>query len=165
MNARRLALVGLGLIGIWLVAEALMMFATFSRVGEMSSRGFIVAAGIPLALILGFSYVLVFHNAQLARTIAPDPAATIEFGSADLARVLFALLGVVLLSEAIPSVLNLIIAIAMMAGQEFGSSAERAGPIRALLSAAAKGAIGWYLIANPERLLAIVRRPLRETAD
>jgi hypothetical protein len=166
VNARRLAQVGLGLIGIWLLAQTLTVFATIARIGGIAGGGaFFFAAGVPFLLMLGFSYVLVFHNASLARAIAPDPAATIESNGTDIARVLFALMGVLLLSEAIPAVLNLLVAVAISANQEYSSVNERAAPVRGLFAAAVKGGIGWYLIAKPERLLEIVRRPLRDSTD
>ncbi len=166
VNARRLAQVGLGLIGIWLLAQILTMFATIARIGGAAGGGvFLFAAGIPFILMLGFSYVLVFHNASLARAIAPDPAAAIESNGTDLARVLFALMGVVVLSEAIPAVVSLLVALAISASQEYSSVNERVAPVRALFAAAVKGGIGWYLIAKPERLLEIVRRPLRDNAE
>jgi hypothetical protein len=160
MNARRLAQVGIGLIGVWLVGQALMLFVTFASMGAMPGREFALSAGVPFVLMLAFSYLLVFHNASLARAIAPDPAANIDSGGADIARVLFALLGVLLVSEAIPSMLNSLAAMAMSANQEYSSVTQRAGPIRSLLASAVKGAIGWYLIANPGRLIEIVKRPL-----
>lgn len=167
MNSRQMAQVGLGLIGIWLVADALLLFVSFASAGGESEGSFLVFVfvGVPFALILGFSYLLVFHNAALARAIAPHADAAVEPGSTDLAKVLFALLGVLLLSESIPSLLNHIVSVAFSAAQQYSNPGERAGLTGSLLATAAKAAIGWYLIARPERLLEYVRRPRPEQAN
>jgi hypothetical protein len=158
-----MAQVGLGLIGIWLVADALLLFVSFASVGGWSEGSSFIFVGVPFALILGFSYLLVFHNAQLARAIAPDADATVDPGATDLARVFFALLGVLLLSESIPSLLNHIVSVAFSAAQQYSNPGERAALSGSLLATAVKAGIGWYLIARSERLLYYVRRPVATT--
>ena len=165
MNARQIARVGLGLIGVQLVATALTMFATFARFNDGAGKQFFIAVALPLALLLGFSYVLVFHNAQLAQAITPDADATVDTGGADFARVLFALLGAYLLAEAIPASLNVLAAVMISACDDFAGNPNRMAPLRSLIAVVAKGAIGAYLIARPQRLLELVGRPLPQPAE
>ena len=165
MNARQIARVGLGLIGIQLLVTALTMFASLARFGQQSGWQFLVAMVLPFGLLLGFSYVLVFHNSSLARAIVPSTDATVDTGGADFARVLFALLGAYLLAEAGPATLNAIAAVLMSTSDEFAGNPARYAPVRSLLADIAKGAIGWYLIARPQRLLELVQRPLPSPVD
>ena len=72
VNSRQLAHVGLGLIGVWALLTALnglMMLSAVVGSGEPPGP-VLVSVGVPFALILGLSYVLVFHNAKLAEAIA-----------------------------------------------------------------------------------------------
>lgn len=162
MNSRQLARVGLGLIGVWALVDVLNGFMTFAAVvGSGEPPGpVLLYLGVPVALLLGLSYVLVFHNAQLAATIAPDADAASEHGTPDLARILVALLGVMLLVQAIPRTLNAILL--FFAAGEFPVAPPLAGPIRNFIGVAVQVAIAIYLIIRPDRLVEFVRRARAE---
>lgn len=158
MNSRQLAQVGLGIIGVLALLDALNGFMTFAAVfGQESTRAVLISIGLPVLLLLGLSYLLVFHNAQLAAAICPDSDATIERGSTDdLARTLIVLLGVFLLVQAIPGTLNGVLA--YLAAGEFPNMTDRAGPLRGFIGHVVQIVIAIYLIRRPERLLDYVRR-------
>jgi hypothetical protein len=164
VNARQIAQIGIGLIGIYVLASAVQLFASYlgmaGRAGGAPIGSTVMFIGIPLALLLGFSYVLVFHNAQFAKAIVPDSDATITGDGTDLARVAFALLGVMLLSDGIPSLINHVLSFVASASQEYSNPGERLAITRSVVGVAAKVAIGWYVIARPKRLLDAVRRPM-----
>lgn len=160
MNSRQLAQVGLGLIGVSALLDALRIFWTIAFAGDSIPRGSaIVVVAVPLALLLGLSYVLVFRSAQLAATIAPDVEGTEEHGASDLPRILVVLLGVMLLVQAAPVTINSILAF-FAAGEYPGT--PRAGEFRAFVGYGVQVAIALFLIMRPERLLAYVRRPVPE---
>jgi hypothetical protein len=157
VNSRQLAQVGLGIIGVLALLDALNGFMTFAAIfGRQSTGAVLISIGLPVALLLGLSYVLVFHNAQLAAAIAPDAGAAID-GSPDLARILIVLLGVFLLVQAIPGTLNGVLA--YLAAGEFPNMTDRAGPLRGFIGHVVQIAIAIWLIRRPERLLDYVRRP------
>ena len=156
MNSRQLAQVGLGLIGVWALLDALNGFMTFAAIfGQESTGAVLISIGLPVALLLGLSYLLVFHNSQLATAISPDAGATID-GSPDLARTLVVLLGVMLVVEAIPGTLNAVLA--YLAAGEYPNMTDRAGPLRGFIGHVVQIVIAIYLIRRPERLLDYVRR-------
>ena len=163
MNSRQLAQVGLGIIGVLALVDALNGFMTFAAIfGQESTRAVLISIGLPVALLLGLSYVLVFHNAQLAAAISPDAGATID-GSPDLDRILIVLLGVFLLVQAIPGTLNGVLA--YLAAGEFPNMTDRAGPLRGFIGHVVQIAIAIWLITRPERLLGYVRRPRPAETD
>ena len=164
MNSRQLAQVGLGLIGVWAILDALWVFSWIASMGDAGPRGAgLLVVAVPLALLLGLSYVLVFHNAQLAATIAPDAGAASEHGTPDLARILVALLGVLLLVQAIPRTLNAVLA--FFAAGEFPVRPNLSGPIGSFIGDAIQVAIALYLIMRPDRLVEYVRRPRAGQTD
>ena len=159
MNSRQLAQVGLGLIGVWALLTSLTYLASLSAVvgGGEPPGPVMLFVGVPAALLLGLSYWLVFHNARLAATIAPDTESTSAHGAADLSRVLVVLLGVYLLVIAIPSLLNAVMT--FIAAGEYPVAPSTGGPVRYLLGSGVQAAIALFLIFRPERLLAFARRP------
>ena len=163
MNSRQLAQVGLGLIGVWVLLNALNGFMMFAAVFGASRGPMLFAIAVPVALMLGLSYVLVFHGSQLAAAIAPDVSAANQHGAPDLDRVLVVLLGVMLLVQAIPGTLSTVLG--YLAAGEFQASPSRAVPARAFIGHGVQIAIALYLIVRPERLLEFVRRPLPEQAE
>jgi hypothetical protein len=151
VNGRQLAQVGLGLIGVWALLDALNGFMTFAAIfGRESTGAVLISIGLPVALLLGLSYLLVFHNSQLAAVISPDAGATIE-GSPELARILIVLLGVSLLVAAIPGTLNAVLA--YLAAGEFPEMPNRTAPLRGAIGHVVQIAIAIWLIRRPERLL------------
>jgi hypothetical protein len=161
MNSRQLAQVGLGLIGVWALLDALRGFVTIAAIAGGSFRPLLLSIAVPVALLLGLSYVLVFHNAQLAATIAPDVRATSEHGTPDLARVLVALLGVLLLVQAIPGAISALLG--FFAAGEFPERPSRVLPVRSFIGSGVQLAIALFLIMRPQRLLDYVRRPVATT--
>jgi hypothetical protein len=163
VNSRQLARVGLGLIGVLALVDALNGFMTFAAIfGRESTGAVLISIGLPVLLLLGLSYVLVFHNAQLAAAISPDAGATID-GSPDLARVLIVLLGVFLLVQAIPGTLNTLLA--YLAAGEFPQVGNRAAPMRSFIGHVVQIAIALWLIMRPERILDYVLRPRPAETD
>ena len=163
MNSRQLARLGLGLIGVWALLDALTLFTQIASNLESLGSEFLFVAAVPVVLLLGLSYVLVFHSAGLAATIAPDAGAASEHGTPDLARILVALLGVLLLVQAIPRTLNLILA--FFAAGEFPVAPNLVRPIGNFIGDAVQVAIAIYLIIRPDRLVDFVRRPRAERTD
>lgn len=160
MNSRQLARVGLGLIGVWALMTAISGFMTFAYVVRSEPSSVLLL--IPIALLVGLSYVLVFHNSRLAEAIAPDAGEGTESGAPDLARVLVVLLGVHLLVTAIPGVLS--VALGLLSGGPFAPGMASGGALRVLLGPVSQSVIAGFLIARPERLLEFVRRaPVAET--
>jgi hypothetical protein len=159
VNSRQLAQVGLGLIGVWALVDALSIFLRIVSIGAAGPRGRdILVVAVPLALLLGFSYLLVFRSAQLAATIAPDVAVMNEHGAQDLAPILVALLGVFLLAQAIPATLNVVLA--FFAAGEFPEAPSRAPQIRSFIGIGVQDVVALYLIMRPGRLVEYVRRPI-----
>jgi hypothetical protein len=159
VNSRQLAHVGIGLIGVWALLTALsglMMLSAVVGSGEPPGP-VLVSVGVPFALILGLSYVLVFHNAKLAEAIAPATVSDSPQGATDLARVLVVLLGVHLLVVAIPSVLNHVLT--FLAAGEFRDPSS-GGPVRYFIGSVVQVVLAVYLIVRPDRLLEFVRRPV-----
>jgi hypothetical protein len=162
MNSRQLAQVGLGLIGVWALLDALRVFSGIASMGDEGPRGAgLLVVGVTLALFLGLSYVLVFRSAQLAATIAPDVGATNEHGPQDLARILIALLGVLLLAQAAPLTINAVLG--FLAAGEYPDAWYRPGPLRSFIDSCVQLAIALFLIMRPQRLLEFVRRPVATT--
>lgn len=159
MNSRQLAHVGLGLIGVWALVDALIVFLGIASTGDGGPRGSdVLVVAVPLALLVGLSYVLVFANTQLAAAIAPDYRETSSRGAPDLAPILVALLGVLLLVQAIPITLNAILA--FFAAGEFPAMPSRAPEVRKFIGLGAQDAVALYLIMRPGRLVEYVRRPV-----
>jgi hypothetical protein len=128
--------------------------------GPRGSAILVVAA--PLLLLLGLSYVLVFRSSSLAAAIAPDGQATSAHSAADISRTLVVLLGVMLLAQSVPRLIN--IALAFLAAGEFPQGAPNNGLLRDFIASCVPFAIALFLILRPERLLAYVRRPQLENA-
>jgi hypothetical protein len=93
--------------------------------------------------------------------IAPHDAAANEHGTPDLARILVALLGVLLLVQAIPGMISGLVA--FFAAGEFPTMPSRAGPVRFFIGSGLQLAIALFLIMRPQRLLDYVRRPVATT--
>ena len=162
MTNRQLAQVGLGLIGVWALVDALKIFSTIALMGAAGPRiteMFVLA--IPMALLLAFSYVLVFRSGQLVSAIAPDAQDATEHSPPDTPRVLVVLLGVWLLTQALPLMSNVILA--FLAAGEYPSTGQTV-MLRGSLGSVLQIAIGLFLIMKPERLLEYVRRPQPEHA-
>jgi hypothetical protein len=161
VNSRQLAQVGLGLIGVWALLIALQGFMTLAVVAGASLGPMLLSIAAPVALLLGLSYVLVFHNGQLVAAIAPDDAAAREHGAPDLPRILVVLLGVLLLVQAIPGATSALLG--LFAASEFPTMPSRARPVRLFIGSGVQLAIALFLIMRPQRLLDYVRRPVATT--
>lgn len=159
MTSRQLAQVGLGLIGVWTLLDVLVAFTGLGYLAADGSIGsFAIMEILPFALMLGLSYILVFHNAKLAAAIAPDVDAAPEPGSTDLARILVALLGVMLFARAVPGPISEVAG--FLAAGEYPSVSSAPFPLRAFIGSSVQIAIAVYLVARPDRLLSYVRRPM-----
>jgi hypothetical protein len=162
VNSREAARIGLGLTGVWALLYAITGFmgivATFTIFpGAVSPRTLLLAEAVPVALLLAVGYILVFHNAQVATAIFPEFGAASEHGSADLARILVCLAGVVLLGQVIPGVIGGVFS--YFAARDFQDASTRALEVRASIGYVAQLAFALYLITRPGRILAYVRRP------
>jgi hypothetical protein len=160
MNNRSLSELGLGLLGVWALLQALVGFMNIAASivifpNPEALRSVLLAEAAPVALLLAVGYVLVFHNAAVATAIFPD------FGSKrdhnpDLTRVLTGIVGVLLLGVAIPGLIRAVFT--LVALREFQSSSSRALQVREFVGFGAQAAFALFLIVRPERLLAILQR-------
>jgi hypothetical protein len=158
VKSRQLAELGLGLLGVWALLYALMIFMSIGALmGGGAVGSALLAEGVPTALLLGISYLLIFHNALVATAIFPDFETTSEKGSPDLDRILVAVVGVLLLGQAIPGSISALFNLFAMRG--FPGESLRAQLIPRFLASGAQVAFALYLIVRPERLLAFLRRP------
>lgn len=159
MNARQLAQVGLGVLGVWTLVTAVGIVAGFFESiavaeGSVSGVAFLVV-GMPAVILFGLSYVLVFHNAQLAAAITPTDAA-IDHATPGLARLLVALTGVIVVLESSPRFVNLVLNIFAVADDP---EAVHGGALaRGLISTSIELACALYLVLRPERFLAFLNR-------
>ena len=162
MNIRQLAQVGLGLLGVWALLTAVAEFMQIAGIVGASLARLALAEVMPVGLMLGLSYLLIFHNTKVATAIFPDvEAATTDHAPADLSRTLVALTGVMLLVQAAPAVLNTILTY-LAVGQSDPTLRGRLIPrfIGLLVPIGA----GIYLITRPGRLIEYLQRPLPEHA-
>ena len=156
MKNRQLAQVGLGLLGVWSLLSAV---ATFIQVGAIvgASLGRVaLAVALPVALMLGISYLLIFHNAKVALAIFPEVEDGATLAEPDFARTLVALTGVMLLVQAAPGALNALLTL-LAVGQTDPSL--RPGVVRRLIGLAVPVGAGVYLLTRPDRLLEYLNRP------
>ena len=167
MKTRQLAELGLGLLGVWALLYALMIFMSVASMALFQGGGAVgsvlLAEGVPTALLLGISYLLTFHNAQVATAIFPDLGTTSEEGSPDLARMLVAVVGVLLLGQAIPGTISSFFN--FFAIREFPGESLRAQLIPRFFASGVQAAFALYLIVRPEKLLAYLRRPPPDQPD
>lgn len=162
MNNRQLAQVGLGLLGVWALLSAVSAFIQIAGVVGGFSAPLALAEVIPVSLLLGLSYLLIFHNAKVATAIFPDVAAT-DHAPPDFARTLVGLTGVLLLVQATPGAVNTILNLLSVGKIDL---TLRGQLIRRFIGSLVPIGAGIYLIARPGRLLEYLQRPLPEhTAD
>ena len=166
MNGRQLAQIALGSLGVWALLDAVNWFMVIAEALAPGSGGapgtVALVIGVPTLLLLGLSYVLVFHNAQLAAALAPAADATIERGTPDIARLLVALVGAVILLQASPRFINLILNFFAAAGDP---DIVQGGALRrALIGTGIELACALYLVMRPERFLDFLNRPRPEPA-
>jgi hypothetical protein len=173
MKNRQLAELGLGLLGVVALLQALSGIVNIAATvgvfgGNMDSSGrLLFAIAVPVALLLGVGYILVFHNAQVATALFPDFAATTEEATPELARILVALTGVLLLGVAIPGAIaalyNFLFVPDLAPNQRFTSA--RVPRLRGLIEYGVQVWFALYLIMRPERLLEFLRRPPAVASD
>lgn len=165
VNGRQLAQIALGSLGVWALLEAVAIIASFFETvaasGGVSGAALIV--GVPTLILLGLSYVLVFHNAQLARALAPDDAAAVGLGTPDIARLLVALLGAMTVLQVLPRCVNLVLNIFAAAGDP--DAVHGGGLYRALIGTGIELACALYLVMRPERFLAFLNRPRPDAVE
>lgn len=156
MNHRQLAQVGLGLLGVWALLSAVETFIEFAALAGASIARVALAEVIPVALLLGLSYLLLFHNAQAAAALFPNVDASAEEVPPGLARTLIALMGVFLLIQATPTALNVVLNYFFAADVDL---AARRTLIPRLLTSFIPIVASCYLVARPGRLLEFLERP------
>jgi hypothetical protein len=167
VKVRLLAQTALGFLGVLALVDAVNGFMVVAEAlgpgaGD-SPGGIALVVGLPVLLLLGLSYILVFHNARLASALAPDAEATIGRGTPNLARLLVALLGSMLLLQTLPRVINLILNLFVAAGDP---DIIQGGALRrALISTGVEVACALYLVMRPERFLAFLDRPRAEPVE
>jgi hypothetical protein len=111
MNAQGIGQLGIGLLGVWAFIQALLVFprvaatATFLS-AQHGAYAALIAMALPFVLLLGLSYVLVFHAAGVARRVL-SPLELEQAGPpADLGRVLVGLVGVFIFTGSLPSLVQ-----------------------------------------------------------
>lgn len=157
MNYRQLAQVGLGLLGVWALLDAAALFVQIAGVVGGSLAPLVLAEIIPVVLLLGFSYLLIFHNAKVAAAIFPEAAGASDPAPSDLARVLVALTGVLLLVRAAPLAINGILTLLSLSDAEPTARGDVVGRTVATLIPIG---VGIYLLARPSRFLEFLDRPM-----
>jgi hypothetical protein len=166
VNARQLAQIALGVLGVWALLNVINAVITFfeqmETVGGASGTTALVV-GVPLLLMLALSYVLVFHNARLAAAIMPDAAAAAVGGTHDVARVLVAVMGTMMVLQALPTAVNLVLNIFAAVGDP---DAMPGGALRRhLIGMGLDLACALYLVFRPERFVAFLNRPRSGPAE
>ena len=161
MNIRQLAQVGLGLLGVWALLVAAAEFIQIAAFVGVSFAPLALAEVIPVALMLGLSYLLIFHNAKVATAIFPDLEPATYHAAPDLARTLVALTGVLLLVQAAPTAVNAILTVFSAGGPD---PTLRGRLIQRFIGSLVPIGAGIYLITRPERLLEYLQRPMPEDA-
>lgn len=156
MNNRQLAQIGLGLLGVWALLTAVAEFVQIVAVASASIAILTLAEIVPMGLLLGLSYVLVFHNAKVATAIFPDIDGIADAEPHDLSRTLVALTGAMLLVRGTPSALNVILSYLSVDSID---PTLRGRIVRPLIGSLVPIGAGIYLIARPERLIAFLQRP------
>ena len=166
MNGRQLAQIALGFLGVWALLDAVNLFAAFAESiameGASLSGSVVLVIGVPSLLLLGLSYLLVFHNAQLARALAPNAAGAVGADMPEIARLLVALLGVMIVLQTLPRSINLVLNIFAVVGDP--DAVRGGGLYRALIGAGIEFACALYLVVRPERFVAFLNRPRPEPA-
>lgn len=159
MNGRMLARLGLGLLGVLALAQVLFgivnlvtALAAFSD-SAGRSRPALLLIGLPIAVLLGLSYVLMFHNASVAEVIFPDLDGAAGAGGPDLPRVLVGLLGVLVLAMALPQLVRA--ALTVVPGDPYLSREMVRSRVRDLAGYGLEALLALFLILRPQRVLAL----------
>ena len=167
MNGRQLAQLGLGLLGVSALVNAVNIvagvFESIAAEGASIPGAAILAVGAPTLVLLGLSYVLVFHNAPLAKVLVPDAEASVSGFMPDIARLLVALLGAMIALQTLPRCINLILNFLVAASDP--TPAPTGSLIRGLVATGIELACALYLVMRPERFLAFLNRPRSEPAE
>jgi len=150
VNYRQLAQVGLGLLGVWSLLTAVATFIQIGAVVGTSGARLGTAEAIPVALLLGISYLLVFHNTQVAAAIFPSVETAPDHATYAISRTLVALTGVLLLVQAVPSLLSTVLAYFTAGAVDPTMRPQILARVAGLLVPVGAGL---YLITRPERLL------------
>ncbi len=159
MNGRAVSQVGLGLLGIWVLVQALI--ASFRVLGNLQALessphpAMAAATIIPVALLFALSYVLVAHNAGVSQRMFPK-LGDANLAASGLARILVGLLGVFLFCTALPPLLQVLPS--LRASEPFSPAAiilQR----RALAGYAAQAVLAILLTLRPALVLTIWERP------
>ncbi|HEY4218135.1 MAG TPA: hypothetical protein VGM67_13410 [Gemmatimonadaceae bacterium] len=161
MSTRQLAQIGLGLLGIWALLYAVVEFMQIIALAGANHAPLVLAIVAPIALLLGLSYLLIFHSAKAATAIFPDADDADEPVPPEVVLVLVALVGVLLLVQAAPTAINVLLTL-FTVGQS--DPTVRGEVIRRLIGSLVPIGVGAYLIVRPGRLIDYVLRPLPEVA-
>jgi hypothetical protein len=162
MNPRTMSQLGLGLLGIWALIEALALFPQLAPLASMvnntaGSRTLAFGIVIPVALLFGLSYLLVFHSDVVSRRLFPGFDSSPSDSSVLQTRIALGLLGMLVLALAIPHlVASFLVLLAERAA---------AGPIlREVVAYVVQTALAVFLIARPEVLVGFWSGPQHRAA-
>jgi hypothetical protein len=168
MNSRILGQIGLGLLGVWALVQVL--FGVVVLVGAIttfqeasgSSRSGLLMIGLPVAALLGLSYVLLFHSASVAHLLFPDVDAAADAARADLPPVLVGLLGVLFVGMATPSVIRALFT--FVPSDPYLSREILRSRLRDIAGYGLEAALGVFLVLRPRRVLALWQSPPSDRA-
>jgi hypothetical protein len=166
MSSRQIARLGLGITGIWALIYALSGFMSVAALIAFQGRETLGAALVgvgPAAGLLFVGYVLVFHNDRAVTVIFPDFGADDGAPTTDIAPILVALTGILVLGSAIPGVVSGLIG--LMAAARFGAVVSRGAQVQGFTGRLVQAAFGVFLVVRPQRLLAYLRRPADEAVN
>jgi hypothetical protein len=162
MNPRTLSQLGLGLLGIWALIEALALFPQVAPLASMvtntgGAQALVFGIILPVALLFGLSYLLVFHSEVVSRRVFREFDPSPSDPSVLQARVAVGLLGVLILALAIP---HLVASLILFADERMAASV----PLREVISYAVQTALALFLIVRPEALLGFWSTPGKRAA-
>ena len=151
MNPRTLSQLGLGLLGVWALIEALELFPQVAPLASLvtnnaGSRALAFGIIIPIVFLFGLSYLLVFHSEVVSRRLFPSFDLSSSDTSGLQARIAVGLLGVLVLALAIPHLVGYLIAL-------WARQVDTSLTVRELIAYAAQAALGVFLICRPQVLV------------
>ena len=163
MNGKALSQVGLGLLGVWVLVQALIAsFRVLSNLQALASSpqpALAAATIIPVAMLFLVSYVLVVHNAAAAKRMFPNLPDGTDHARSGQAPILVGLLGVFLFCMAIPQLLQLLPSLRPSDPLAAGTIALQR---RALAGYGIQVVLAMILTLRPAVILRLWERPDRE---
>ena len=160
MSAQALSQLGVGLLGVWAFVQGLLVFPTLSSLaatmsGDRGPSAAIFSIILPFVLLLGLSYLLVFHSAAVARRVFPSFETGPAGRALDLQPILVGLAGVFIVVAALPGLVRVVPGFRL--ATSYGTPDWR--QTRLLVAHGAQVVVGLYLLLRPTALLRLWQIP------